>query len=166
MEIIDLVDKDGNPTGKTINRGDRIPVDGEYIQVVHIWLQDISGKFLVQKTSERKGGWFATTGGVVSSGQVIKDAAIREVREEIGIDISNEDVIYLGKGIFNGKVLVNVYFLQKDFSKDNFVLQEEEVQSIDWLSLQEVERLCDEKTLRASSDTSFFLVKKYLGNNY
>jgi len=41
MEIWDILDKNGNMTGKTITRGDNLR-DGEYHLIVHIWI--INGK--------------------------------------------------------------------------------------------------------------------------
>ena len=47
------------------------------------------------KTSVQKGGNYSSTGGHVDHGEEPIDAIIREVKEEIGIDISNDNIIDL-----------------------------------------------------------------------
>ena len=69
MEFWDIVDKDGNPTGKKIKRGKITLRRGEYHPVVHIWIF-YNNKFLIQKRSSDKqpmaGEWAATSGAVIS----------------------------------------------------------------------------------------------------
>jgi 8-oxo-dGTP pyrophosphatase MutT (NUDIX family) len=159
MEFLDLVDKDGKSIGKTISRGET-QLDGELAQVVHIWFKDKKNKFLIQKVSKEKGSVFAVTGGMVSSGETSADAAVREVKEEIGIDISNSDMRYIGKAVHAERLLIYTYLVQKDFSVEKFTLQPAEVDSIYWLSMAAIEKLG--KELRQSTTVSLSLVKKYL----
>ncbi|MDR1917474.1 MAG: NUDIX hydrolase [Christensenellaceae bacterium] len=167
MELLDLVDKDGKPIGKTIVRSDNISFnDGEYVCAVHVWLQNSNGEFLIQKTSKIKGNVFAVTGGMVESGESSKPAAFREVWEELGIDISRENVVNLGHIIHDNALLLCVFLLQKDFSHEKFTLQKREVASIRWFDLDKIEKMNAEKTLRGSSYTSLNLVKQYLSKLY
>ena len=53
MEYWDIVDKDGNPTGKQIKRGKITLRRGEYHPVVHIWVF-YNNKFLIQKREEKQ----------------------------------------------------------------------------------------------------------------
>jgi len=69
MELLDLVDGDGQPVGKTVVRGTKINFEnGEYAPVVHVYSRDGNGRFLIQKMSKEKASLYATTGGMMESG--------------------------------------------------------------------------------------------------
>ena len=51
MEIWDILDENGNKTGRTIIRGEKLEVD-EYHLVVHIWIINSNGEILIQKRPE------------------------------------------------------------------------------------------------------------------
>ena len=59
-------------------------------RVVHVLIMDESGRWLLQKRSARKdiqpGKWDMSVGGQVVPGESSVDAAMREVREEMGIE--------------------------------------------------------------------------------
>lgn len=62
-------------------------------------LQRPDGKFLITKRrmdKEWAAGWWEVPGGGVRAGEESKEAAMREVKEETGIDVSKpEAVMYL-----------------------------------------------------------------------
>ena len=134
MEYLDLYDVNGNLTGESVLRTkdkSNIP-EGKYIKLVLIFIQNSDNKFLFQTTSKVKGHVVATTGGHVQSGQTSKEAVINEVSEELGIDITNEDYKFVGSKIFK-LAITDIYYLKKDIDINNIVLQEEEVESVNWL---------------------------------
>lgn len=53
-EIWDIIDQNGNKTGKTTVRGRFNLNPGEYHLVVHIWIISSDGKILIQKRSKQK----------------------------------------------------------------------------------------------------------------
>lgn len=158
MEYLDLYDKDKNLVGKTIIRGEDIPSDC-YINVVMIFIQNQEGKFLLQITSKNKEHVIATTGGHVKTGETSKDAIISEVKEELGLDISNEDFKYLDTFIYR-VVLFDVYYLKKDIDIDSLTLQEEEVEKVAWYSSHEIQELITKGLLRETSIEGYKIVLK------
>ena len=46
-----LLDDKGNPTGKTMLRGERLK-PGQYHLVVHIWIVDEAGRLLIQRRAD------------------------------------------------------------------------------------------------------------------
>jgi len=87
MKIWDVVDKDGNRTGNTIKRGDQLKED-QYHLVVHIWTINDLDQFLIKKRAyhlELLPGIWATTGGSAIQEENSKNAAVRELREELGV---------------------------------------------------------------------------------
>ena len=86
VEIWDLYDAQGEKTGKTMIRGEAIPV-GFYHIGVHIWPMNDKGELLIQRRSmgvQWKPGIWAVTGGSAVSGEEPLTAARRELREELG----------------------------------------------------------------------------------
>ncbi len=90
MELCDVVDAFGTPTGRTVARGSRL-MPGEYYAVVHVWIKDVAGDYLVQQRAHdlpRDPGAWATTVGSVLAGEDSLSAAIRETSEELGLELS------------------------------------------------------------------------------
>lgn len=163
MEYLDLYDVNGNLTGESIPRTKdkgNVP-EGKYIKLVLIFIQNSDNKFLFQTTSECKGHVIATTGGHVQSGQTSKEAVINEVSEELGIDITNEDYKFIGSKIFK-LAITDIYYLKKDIDLNNIILQEEEVESVNWLSIDEINKLISEDKLRKGNIEPFKEVLEYI----
>ena len=136
MEKRDLYDKDRNRVGITINKGDDIP-DGYYIIVVMIIMQNSNGEFLIQKRSALKGGKWAFTGGHPKAGESSLEGIISEVREELGIDISLEDITLMKSNVFD-KVFGDIYYVNMEYDFDSFSLQKEEVSDVILASSSEI----------------------------
>ena len=87
-ELWDLYDENRNATGKLHKRGTLIP-SGYYHLVVHIWIINQDGKFLITKRSANKGFpnmWECTSGSALAGDNSLT-AAMREVREETGLEL-------------------------------------------------------------------------------
>ena len=97
MEYWDIYDKNKNKTGKIIQRGQRL-LDDEYHLIVHIWIKNSEGKFLIQQRSEKVKNplvWSATGGSVVA-GEDIWSNVPRPLRE--GISSIGGGAVVLGAG--------------------------------------------------------------------
>ena len=97
MELWDILAHSGNVTGKKVIRGKSRLMPGEYHLVVHIWPFDKNGRLLIQRRArERKlmpGEW-AATGGSAISGEDSLTAAVRELKEELGIHAEPDELIF------------------------------------------------------------------------
>lgn len=58
-----------------------------------IFIENSKGQFLIQKTSSKRGGIFATTGGHVSYGSDFLSTILKEIKEELGLNIKREKII-------------------------------------------------------------------------
>ncbi|CAL2092062.1 NUDIX hydrolase [Tenacibaculum sp. 190524A05c] len=98
-ELIDIVDEQGNYTGKTCLKSEAHKF-GYFHPTVHIWLFTKEGKILLQKRALSKkvfpGLWDISVAGHIAAGEVIETAALREVEEEIGFNILPENLIKIG----------------------------------------------------------------------
>ena len=139
MEKRDLYDINRKLTGKTIFKGENIP-DKNYIIVVLVFIQNSEGKFLIQKRSKIKNGKYATTGGHPKSGEDSIQGIISEVKEEIGLELKLNDLqlYYTGRSDAE-RVFWDDYYIRMDVDDiRNLTLQKEEVESVCWLSIDEI----------------------------
>lgn len=166
MEYLDLYDVNKSLTGEKIVRGKGKPQvpKNNYINIVIIFIQNSEGKFLFQVTSKEKGNEIATTGGHVKSGQSSFEAILTEVNEELGIDISNENVKMIDSYIF-GVAFMDVYYLNKDIDVNELSLQDEEVESVKWFTVDEIKSLIAQEKLRKGNIKAFDSVLSYIEIN-
>ena len=98
-ELIDIVDENGNYTGKTCLKSEAHKY-GYFHPTIHVWLYTKDQQILLQKRALTKkvfpGLWDISVAGHISAGEEIKIAALREIKEEIGFDISSEHLYKIG----------------------------------------------------------------------
>lgn len=98
-EFIDSLDEHGKFTGKTILKS-VAHRNGVFHPTVHIWFYTKRGEVLIQQRGKFKDThpllWDVSVAGHIGAGEDIYKAAIREVKEEIGLSITKEDLIKIG----------------------------------------------------------------------
>ncbi len=142
MELWDVLDETGRPTGRTICRGDQLR-PGEYYLAVHIWIINSNGEFLIQMRDKEKPLWpgmWAATGGAAIAGETSLEAALREVEEELGVRPNPESMELLAR-IKREDFFTDVWSLRQDFSLEDVVMQPGEVCGALWASRDDIERL-------------------------
>lgn len=156
MEYLDLLDNDRNLTGERILRENGKPIipENKYINVIIIFVQNSDKKFLIQKTSKAKGSIMATTGGFVKSGDTSIRTVILEIQEELGLNI-NENDFKLFKSYEKDSVFLDVYYMQKNINIYDLTFQKEEVEYVEWLSIDEIKELIKEDKFRKGNITPF-----------
>ena len=163
MEKRDLYDINRNLTGKTIFKEDSIP-DGKYIIVVLIFIQNNDGKFLIQKRSKLKNGKYATTGGHPKSGENSIQGIITEVKEELSLELAPQDIkLYYSGRSDEEKVFWDDYYIKMYIPNiENLVLQKSEVESVCWLSTNEIKTLMKEEKFYANNYEEFERLLEWL----
>lgn len=107
MELWDLYDENRVPTGKTHIRGQELPA-GFYHLVVHVWLRNSRGEYLISQRSASRPVFpllWECVGGSALKGEDSLTAALRETKEEIGVTLSpgNGTISYTKIGrVING----------------------------------------------------------------
>jgi 8-oxo-dGTP pyrophosphatase MutT (NUDIX family) len=165
MEKRDLYDAERNLTGETILKGEKIP-EGKYIVVVLVFIQNSEGKFLIQKRSKIKNGKFATTGGHPKSGESSIQGILTEVEEEIGLKLNPNDLqLYFSGKSESEKVFWDDYYIKKDVEDIRCLkLQEEEVDSVEWLSKNDIENLMNQDKFFKNHYEEFEILLKWLSD--
>ena len=169
IEIWDILDENGVPTGKTTLRGHSILKSGEYHLVVHIWIISSDGAFLIQRRADDKklmpGEW-AATGGAAVSGEDSFAAAKRELFEELGID-SDRERLKKSARIKRRSSLLDVWAIVCDIPAEELILQRTEVAEAKWVSENELIEMIQSGNFhnygKEYFDNIFEKIKKYRG---
>lgn len=135
MEIWDLYDANGNLTGETMIRGDKVP-DGRYHRVVEALFLNSRGEILLQKRALRKKLypdilWYPT-GGAVLAGESVEKACCREVQEELGFVPDMAKARLLSHEVQKG-FMRDLYLIRQDMPVEEMHFQSGEVDDALWL---------------------------------
>ena len=153
MEKRDLYDENKILTGETIYKGQEVPKGRYYITVV-VFIQNDKNEFLIQKRVAKKDGKWATTGGHPVSGETSKQGIITEIKEELGINVIENNII-LFKTLKTEDDFVDIYYLKEKINIDKIKIQEDELEDVKWASKQEIEKLIENGQF-SESHTEFF----------
>jgi len=159
MELIDILDENKNITGE-IKTKDEVHSRGLWHQTVHVWFINSNNEILLQRRSKMKkaypGMWDISVAGHISIGEDSLRAIFREVKEEIGVDLEESSLKFIGT-IKREKVLNNntyfdnefndIYLVKRDLEINKLNLQEEEVAEIQWVKISEFKKWVEEKKL-------------------
>ena len=156
MELVDVYDNNGNVTGRTIIRGDKTAVlnENEHIAVAVIFIENENGEFLIQKTSEEKGGEYSSTGGHVDSGETPLTTIKREVKEELGYNIDNEKIEEYGFMLYDMPIRY-LYYLKKNIPLSELTIQKEEVAFVEYMSVSKIKELIESNQMLKSHGIMF-----------
>lgn len=139
MELFDLYDVNRRPLGITMERGGNQP-KGAFRLVVHICIFSRESKMLCQKRVSSKkvfpDMWDVSCGGCVDSGETSLQGAIRETKEELGLDLPADTLPALTVHFNYG--FDDVYCVTMDVDVVNVKLQAEEVSEVQWLTKAQI----------------------------
>lgn len=142
MELWDLLDENGNNTGKTHERSENLP-KGMYHLGVDIWIMNSDDELLIQKRSLQKmvnPGLWAMTCGSVLAGETSKEAAKRETMEELGIEVEESKLEFINRFKTN-IAFIDTYILKQDIKIEKINIQVEELTEVKWATYEEIESL-------------------------
>lgn len=134
MEILDVYNENGERTDRTIPRGEELG-EGEYLLVVHIWIINHRGEYLIQRRAshlKHHPGIWAVTGGAVLQKESSLGAALREVEEELGFKAERGSMGKITR-MKRGHMLTDIWSLHQSISLDSLKIQEEEVSQVKWV---------------------------------
>ena len=145
MELLDVYNEEGKVTGKVIQRGtDKKEYQkGEHPGIAQIFIENSEGKFLIEKSSKDNGFKYLPVGGHIISGETPINGIIRETKEEIGLDLREDEFKYLGFFIIDFPVRF-IYYMKKDIDISKLRLQSSEVESVTYKTPTEMLELIDQ----------------------
>ena len=145
-EILDIYTRDGEYLGTKTREECHSENPGFYHKPVWIWIINDDGKFLVQKRASSKKLFpeyrDIPSAGHLGAGEKPIDGAVRETKEELGIDTKPEDYEFIGEYVSDLTWEIGQGYLLKINKKiEDMKLQEEEVEQVKWLSFEEFKDL-------------------------
>jgi isopentenyldiphosphate isomerase len=154
-ELLDVVDQSGRPTGMVVQR-DSVHEQGLWHRTVHVWILNAKGEVLFQKRSMDRdsfpGAWDVSSAGHVSAGESPVQAAQKEVLEELGIAVDENELRLLfsvststvqRQGTFVDNEISDVYLVRKDVGIQDLSLQRTEVAGARHFPRGELKRIAD-----------------------
>lgn len=120
-EIWDAYDKDGNKLGFDQFRDEPIP-EGVYHIVVEIYTVTGNNEVLITQRHQNK-AWalkWEVTGGSILKGETPEQGAIRELKEETGIEVTDSDLNFVYSYIYKNVPSIYkcfVVFINKEETK-------------------------------------------------
>lgn len=140
MEIWDIYDKNRQKTGKTGVRGESL-LEGEYHLVVFAFIINAKNEILISRRSLEKTfpGCWEITGGSAISGDTSEVAILREIKEELGVEVSldNGHLIKTHIGKSYASYFADTYIFFEDINIEDVVCQVEEVSDAKYVTLPE-----------------------------
>lgn len=151
-EYIDIVTKQGIPTGKSALKSDA-HTKGYYHITAHVWLYTKDGYVLLAQRAATKLIcpllWDVSVAGHVDATETIEDAAIREVKEEIGLTLTIDQLQKIGvfecfqsypNGIADNE-FHHTFISELKTGITNLILDKNEVEAVKLVSLSEFQNL-------------------------
>ena len=153
MELIEIVDENGNFTGQVMDKEEAHDKNLLHNEV-GIFIINDDGKVLLQKRSANKrfspNKW-GLCAGHVDAYETLEDAALREIKEEVGLDVTPKELIPYGEREItisdSNSHITYFYYVKCNKKEDEFIIQEEELSEVKWFNIDEIITMIkDEKT--------------------
>lgn len=162
MEYLQLFDENKNMLKETITRANKMNIEkGKYFMIILLFLGNDKHEFLIQKTSKNRGSVYATTGGHVSYKDDAVTTVIKEAKEELGITLSKDDIVFIDSQKHD-VAYCDVFYAHKNIPIEDFKIQKSEVDAVYWMSQDEIERLIKEDKFRKGNIKEYQKVLEYL----
>ena len=145
MELIDVVNENNELIGQIEERWTAYE-KGLWRRTVSCWIMNENGDILLQKRTankRRNPNKWAKTGGQVDSGESAEEAIFREVKEELGIEIPQEQikVIEIRKSDDKNKRFAYNFIFVVNYKINEYTLQKDEVAEVKYVSIEDMENL-------------------------
>lgn len=162
-EIWDLYNENRELLGRDHVRGEQLPIDGYHL-VVHVWIRNSKGEYLISQRSANRPTYplmWECVGGSVVKGEDSLQGAIRETKEEVGIDLepSNGQVLFTKtRKIIEGKIfndIMDVWLFEYDGEVDLSNATTDEVAQVAWMNREQIKELFEQKMFVDTLDYFF-----------
>ena len=141
-EMFDIYDINRKYLGKSEERDTYVFKKGEYHIVTDVFIFNSKNQlFLTRRAPNKKGGLlWEGTGGSLLVGENSEEAILREIKEEIGLEVERKE-LFLLKTVRRDEEksprFKDIWILKRDFEIDELFLQKEEVVDAKWVNLDE-----------------------------
>ncbi len=154
QELWDIYNEQQEITGLKLERGKAIP-QGFYHLVVSAWIVNSQGQYLLSQRHPNKSypGYWECTGGSVLSGESSLLGAVREVEEELGIDLdANSGRLICRAKRDKEQDFYEVWLFHADIAIEELKLQKTEVVNAQWVDMETLREMFATKKLHPLID--------------
>ena len=168
MEHWDLYTEDRQLAGIDHVRGEELP-EGLYHLVVHIWIRNSKGEYLISQRSATRPTFplrWECAGGAVLKGESSLQGAIREAKEEVGVNLLPEK----GKVVFtkvrkniDGKKfndIMDAWLFEYDGEVSLSNATTDEVAQVVWMNKEQIAELIETNQMVGTLEYFFTEVEK------
>ena len=148
MEYIDIFDENNNPMGE-IKEKTKAHEEGNVHRTAHIWIINGKKELLLQKRSATKKShpncWDISGAGHIRAGESVIEGAIRELKEELGIEANENDLRFIDivKSTKNPKnqEFGYVYLLESNHEIKDYIFEDNEVSEVKYVYFEDLEKM-------------------------
>jgi len=148
-EYLDIYNEDGTPTGEQRTKKE-VHQLGLWHHSAHIWFVNLHNDILIQRRAPHKDNhpnmWDISAAGHVSAGEDDNTSALREVEEELGLQLLPDELHLIGvvtqesqRPEYINREFNNIYIVKKNIEISEIRIQESEVAKVKYISLSELE---------------------------
>lgn len=151
MELIQIVDENGNFTGTIMDKEEAHDKNLLHNEVA-VFIINNNKQVLLQKRSANKrfnpNKW-ALCAGHVDANESLENAALRELKEEVGLEIPLEELHPIAEREFtlgdSNSHITYFFYAKSNKSEADFIIQKEELSEVKWFDLDEVINMIKEE---------------------
>ncbi len=160
-ELWDLYTAERESLNQTGERGTVLPKN-QFHTIIHAWIcRKSDGKFLVSQRVKNIfwGGYWQPTGGSAVHGETSLNAAIRECREELGLNLSKAESSFLFSYRYtppapkNPGFFLDAWLFTIEEETDPIEMQKSEVADFAWLTFDQIIELWQKKQFMPFEET-------------
>lgn len=149
MEKVDIYDVNKNRTGKVKTRGIDTLEEGEYVVIARCAIINNKKEILITKRSRNKKkhpSLWEIPGGHISSGETSEKGLEREIKEEVGIDISEKEKYLINSFIIKNKIN-DVWICRLSVGIESMRFMDNEVEDARFVRIDEYKKMHKNKEL-------------------
>lgn len=125
---------------------------GDVYRVSALWITNSNGDILLAQRAFTKkndpGKWGPSVSGTIEEGESYDDNIIKEISEEIGLNLTIDN-LQKGPKLFrnrkSGDCFCQLYFYKTDKQISEFIIQKVEVEQIKWFKKDELRKIILDK---------------------
>ena len=155
-EYFDVLDQNGNKTGKTKLRSE-VHRDGDWHKTVHIWIINNNGEILLQRRCATKDSnpnmLDISCAGHLSAGDDSLSGAVRELKEELSIEVKPSELKFIKTikrsskctDTFINNEFDDLYIFRTDKKVEDMEFQKEEISEIFYVPYKDFKKMVEDR---------------------
>mgnify|MGYP001609442398 CR=1 FL=1 len=149
-ELFPIVDENDKVIGKMTRK-----IAHQSPNLIHravaIFVQNRRGNLLIQKRSKTKDTspecWMYSVGGHVGYGEEYVSTAAKEIKEELGVSVPQEDLVFIGKTLISSAVEKEIIEVYRCVVEDNIAFKPtmEKVSEVVFVDKEKLKKMLKEE---------------------